>query len=96
MLLEAVLSIGSDLELRTMLQQIVDTATALTGARYGALGVLDPERGTIGELYTSGLDETEWQRIGRFPDGYSGMSGALTDEPEPSRRDGLAAGPRTG
>ncbi|WP_457520699.1 sensor histidine kinase [Streptomyces sp. TE3672] len=96
MLLEAVLGIGSDLELRTMLQQIVDTATALTGARYGALGVLDPERGTIGELYTSGLDGTEWQRTGRFPDGCSGMSGALADEPEPPRRDGPAAGPRTG
>lgn len=67
LLLEAVLSIGSDLELRAMLQQIVDTATELTGARYGALGVLDPERGTIGELYTAGLDDTEGQRTGPFP-----------------------------
>ncbi|WP_437441636.1 hypothetical protein [Streptomyces cavourensis] len=37
MLLEAVLSIGSDLGLRATLQQIVDTATTLTGARHGAL-----------------------------------------------------------
>jgi GAF domain-containing protein len=96
MLLEAVLGIGSDLELRTMLQQIVDTATALTGARYGTLGVLDPERGTTGELYTSGLTETERQRIGRFPDGRPGMPGARADEPEPSRGDGLTTVPWAG
>ncbi|MEU4106761.1 hypothetical protein AB0F16_40520, partial [Streptomyces tanashiensis] len=41
MLLEAVLSVGTDLELRTTLQHIVDSATELTGARYGALGVVD-------------------------------------------------------
>ncbi|MGW6420907.1 histidine kinase, partial [Streptomyces sp. NPDC055055] len=43
MLLEAVLSVGTDLELRTTLQHIVDSATELTGARYGALGVVDPD-----------------------------------------------------
>ncbi|WP_406016582.1 GAF domain-containing protein [Streptomyces sp. NBC_00984] len=96
MLLEAVLGIGSDLELRAMLQQIVDTATALTGARYGALGMLDPEHGTIGELYTSGLDDTERQRIGRLPDGHPGMPGVLADGPEPSHRDDPAAAPRAG
>ncbi|MEU9316887.1 GAF domain-containing protein [Streptomyces sp. NPDC048295] len=95
-LLEAVLGIGSDLELRVMLQQIVDTATALTGARYGALGVLDPERDTIGELYTTGLDATERQRIGRFPDGHAGMLGALADGPGPLRLDDLTADPRAG
>ncbi|MFG3530650.1 GAF domain-containing sensor histidine kinase [Streptomyces sp. NPDC047917] len=67
MLLEAVLSIGSDLGLRTMLQQIVDTATALTGARRGTLGVLDPERGTIGELYTSGPGGTGGLPLGDPP-----------------------------
>ncbi|MGW6976709.1 histidine kinase, partial [Streptomyces sp. NPDC054952] len=41
-LLEAVLSVGSELELRTTLQHIVESAAALCGARYGALGVVDP------------------------------------------------------
>ncbi|MEV6328761.1 GAF domain-containing protein [Streptomyces sp. NPDC051909] len=54
MLLEAVLSVGSELELRATLQHIVDTATALTGARHGALGVVDPERGRTTELFTTG------------------------------------------
>ncbi|WP_442818013.1 GAF domain-containing protein [Streptomyces sp. NBC_01224] len=95
MLLKAVLSVGTDLELRATLQQIVDAAAALTGARYGALGVLDAERGTISELITSGLDETERQRIGDFPDGHSGMLGVLIDEPQPLRSDDLTTDPRS-
>ncbi|MGW6708719.1 hypothetical protein ACWGDE_28035, partial [Streptomyces sp. NPDC054956] len=42
-LLEAVLSVGSELELRTTLQHIVDSAADLCAARYGALGVVDPQ-----------------------------------------------------
>ncbi|MEE1812488.1 GAF domain-containing protein [Streptomyces sp. BE133] len=95
MLLEAVLSVGTDLELRATLQQIVDAAAALTEARYGALGVLDTERGTISELFTSGLDDTERQRIGHLPDGHSGMLGVLIDEPEPLRSDDLTTDPRS-
>ncbi|MFF9347295.1 GAF domain-containing protein [Streptomyces sp. NPDC014734] len=94
-ILEAVLSVGTDLDLRVTLQQIVDTATALTGARYGALGVLDPELGTIRELFTSGLDDAGRRRIGEFPDGHSGMLGALLDEPGPLRSDDLTADPRS-
>ncbi|MFJ9677028.1 GAF domain-containing protein [Streptomyces sp. NPDC101194] len=94
-LLEAVLSVGTDLELRATLQQLVDTATALTGARYGALGVLDPELGTISELFTSGLDDEERRRIGRLPDGHSGLLGILIDEAQPLRCDDLSADPRS-
>ncbi|MEU9946662.1 histidine kinase, partial [Streptomyces lavendulae] len=43
-LLEAVLNVGSELELRTTLQHIVESAAELCAARYGALGVVDPER----------------------------------------------------
>ncbi|MFE6133022.1 hypothetical protein ACFQ6Q_32880 [Streptomyces sp. NPDC056437] len=50
MLLEAVLSVGTDLELHTTLQHIVDSAAGLTRAGHGALGVLDPESGPITEL----------------------------------------------
>ncbi|MEU7646213.1 GAF domain-containing protein [Streptomyces huasconensis] len=38
-LLEAVLSVGTDLELRATLQHIVDSAARLTGAEHGTLGV---------------------------------------------------------
>ncbi|MFR0352414.1 GAF domain-containing sensor histidine kinase [Streptomyces sediminimaris] len=43
-LLEAVLGVGTDLELRTTLQHIVDSAAELTGARHAALDTVDPGR----------------------------------------------------
>ncbi|MEU1230817.1 GAF domain-containing protein [Streptomyces sp. NPDC005828] len=67
LLLEAVLGVGTDLELRTTLQHIVDSATELTGARHGALGVVDPERPRLTELFTSGMTDEERQRF-RRPD----------------------------
>ncbi|MGW4163882.1 GAF domain-containing protein [Streptomyces sp. NPDC004788] len=57
MLLDAVLGVGSELELHATLRHIVETATALTGARHGTLGVLDPERGRVTELFTCGEPE---------------------------------------
>lgn len=39
-LLDAVVAIASDLDLHSVLQRIVDSARSLTGARYGALGVV--------------------------------------------------------
>jgi signal transduction histidine kinase len=52
-LLEAVTGIGTDLDLRTALQQIVDTAAVLTGAHGASLGVADPERGGVTERFTA-------------------------------------------
>lgn len=75
MLLEAVLGIGTDLELRTTLQHIVDTAADLLGARYAALGVVEPEHGMLTELFSAGLDDeqrAEFGRVRRLPDGDGG------------------------
>ncbi|MFF8844024.1 GAF domain-containing protein [Streptomyces sp. NPDC015127] len=94
-LLEAVLGVGSDLELHATLQHIADTAAALTGARYAALGVLDPERARITELYTSGLSAEERERIGRLPSGEGGLIGELVRNPEPLRLDDLTGDPRS-
>jgi transcriptional regulator of heat shock response len=43
-LLGAVVGIGTDLDLRSTLERIVVAACDLTGARYGALGVIGPDR----------------------------------------------------
>ncbi|WP_309057324.1 GAF domain-containing protein [Streptomyces sp.] len=67
LLLEAVLGVGTDLELRATLQHIVDSATALTGARHGVLGVIDPEHHRLTELFTSGRPEEERPRRDRLP-----------------------------
>ncbi|MFD9033555.1 GAF domain-containing protein [Streptomyces sp. NPDC059567] len=95
MLLEAVLSVGTDLELRTTLQHLVDSAVELTGARYGALGVVDPERHRLTELITAGMTEAERQRIPRLPDGHTGLLGVLVHDPQPLRLDDLTADPRS-
>ncbi|MFF7879854.1 GAF domain-containing protein [Streptomyces sp. NPDC020794] len=52
-LLEAVLSVGTDLELRATLQHIVDAAAELTDARYAALDMTDPARDGLKEIRTA-------------------------------------------
>ena len=52
-LLDAVTAISSDLDLRSVLMRIVEAATELTAARYGALGVIGSD-GTIGSYGSSG------------------------------------------
>ncbi|MFD3438042.1 GAF domain-containing protein [Streptomyces sp. NPDC058685] len=98
MLLEAVLSVGTDLELHTTLQHIVDSAAGLTRAGHGALGVLDPESGTITELYTAGAaartegDEDclspEDGRAAPLPAGDDGLISAFMRDPRLLNPDG--------
>ncbi|WRZ93096.1 GAF domain-containing protein [Streptomyces sp. NBC_01007] len=52
-LLEAVLSVGTELELRATLQRIVDAAAELTGARYAALRMRDPGRDGLVHIRTA-------------------------------------------
>ncbi|MCF3123074.1 histidine kinase, partial [Streptomyces arenae] len=55
-LLEAVLAVGTDLELRATLQHIVDSAARLTGARHGTLTTHGHSPGPEGpgELFVAG------------------------------------------
>ena len=55
-LLEAVVAVGSHLELEVVLRQIVQAAVELVSARYGALGVIG-EGGRLAEFVPVGLDE---------------------------------------
>ncbi|WP_348541686.1 GAF domain-containing protein, partial [Streptomyces sp. MZ04] len=94
-LLDAVLGVGTDLELHATLQHLVAGAAELTGARYGALGVIDPAHGKVTDLFTTGLTEAERDRIGRLPDGHTGLIGALITDPRPLLIDDLTADPRS-
>jgi signal transduction histidine kinase len=87
-LLDAVMTIGADLDLHTVLQHIVDAATSLADARYGALGILDPDRTYLVEFLTVGIDEASRARIGDPPLGH-GILGLLIAEPKPIRLDDL-------
>ncbi|MGW3665150.1 GAF domain-containing protein [Streptomyces sp. NPDC005141] len=82
-LLEAVLAIGSDLDLDVVLRQIVESAVQLVDCRYGALGVLGDEGG-IKQFITVGIDEETIARIGYYPRG-EGILGLLIREPHALR-----------
>ena len=92
-LLEAGLALSSELSLPVILQRIVDLAADLTGARYGALGVLDPD-GTISEFITTGVSEAERAAIGHIPVGR-GILGVLIEDASPLRLREIAEDPRS-
>ena len=83
-LLDAVLAVGAELDLSTVLQRIVATATDLVDARFGALGVLDETRTYLTDFLTVGLDEGERHVIGELPKGR-GILGLLITDPKPLR-----------
>jgi hypothetical protein len=80
-LLQAVIAIGSVLELEAMLRRIVEAAVDLVDARYGALGVIDEEQ-QLTEFIPVGLDAGEIARIHHWPQGH-GLLGLLIKEPQP-------------
>jgi signal transduction histidine kinase len=82
-LLEAVVTVGSDLELETMLYRIVEAAVGLADARYGALGMIG-EDGTLAEFVPVGVDEAEIGGIDHWPEG-KGLLGLLIRDPRPLR-----------
>lgn len=92
-LLQAVVGIGSDLDVRSTLHRIVVSACRLAGARYGALGVIGPDRRLV-EFITDGLTVTEHRAIGDLPTG-GGVLGLLIDEPRPVRLADIAQHPRS-
>ena len=92
-LLEAVVGIGRDLDLRSTLQRIVVSACRLVGARYGALGVIGTDRDLV-EFITDGMTVTEHRHIGELPTGR-GVLGLLIDEPRPLRLDDIGEHPRS-
>jgi len=82
-LLEAVLVVGAGLELDSILQRIVQAATTLLDARYGALGVRNPDGG-LSEFVYEGISPDERARMGHLPEGH-GLLGLLMEHPRPVR-----------
>ncbi|MBC2907017.1 GAF domain-containing protein, partial [Streptomyces cupreus] len=83
-LLEAVLSVGRELNLEQVLRSIVDAAAALVDAQYAALGVIGPGGRLLSEFHTVGVTEEQIAAIGPFPEGH-GILGELIRHPEPLR-----------
>src|SRR3546814_4664338 len=100
-LLDAVLAVGSDLDLPALLRRLVQTAADLVHARYAALGVLDDTRTRLAQFITAGIDEEGHRTIGNLPEG-PGILGLLivdaqplrpTDQPQHPDRYGFPPGP---
>ncbi|WP_055566358.1 GAF domain-containing protein [Streptomyces atriruber] len=82
-LLEAVLSVGRELDLPQVLRRIVGTAVVLVDAEYGALGVIGAGS-RLDQFLPVGIDERLQARIGDLPSGH-GLLGELIRHPEPLR-----------
>ncbi len=93
-LLEASMAIASDLSLESLLQRLVSAAAELTGARYAALGVIDPNGQQLERFVTAGIDDETYRAIGEPPQGR-GILGALISEAAPLRLHDLTDDPRS-
>jgi two-component system, NarL family, sensor histidine kinase DevS len=93
-LVEAGIALSSELSLDAVLQKLVETAADLTGARYAALGVLDPSGEQLERFVTAGIDEEVRAAIGDLPRGR-GILGVLIRAPQPLRLHDLQADPRS-
>ncbi|MGW4318572.1 sensor histidine kinase [Streptomyces sp. NPDC004684] len=83
-LLEAVLSVGRELDLEPVLHSIVEAAATLVDAEYAALGVIGPDGRRLSAFHTIGVSDEQIARIGPFPEGH-GILGELIRHPEPLR-----------
>lgn len=90
-LLEAVLSVGRELDLPQVLRSIVEAAVVLVDAEYGALGVIGGDR-KLAEFLTVGIGDEQRERIGDLPSGH-GILGELIRHPEPLRLPELSEHP---
>ncbi|MDX3748184.1 GAF domain-containing protein [Streptomyces sp. AK08-02] len=83
-LLEAVLSVGRELDLEQALRSIVEAAAVLVEAQYAALGVIGPDGRRLSEFLTVGFTEQQIAAIGPYPEGH-GILGEVIRHPEPLR-----------
>ncbi|MDP9262236.1 MAG: GAF domain-containing protein [Actinomycetota bacterium] len=88
------MAITSELSLEALLQRLVTTAAELTGARYAALGVIDPSGTQLERFLTTGVDDETHRAIGDLPRGR-GILGALIENAAPLRLHDLSEDPRS-
>ena len=78
------LLVEAELELPLLLRRLIEEARSMTGARHGALCVLNDERTALAEFITAGLEPIEEERVGPAPVGR-GVLGALVSDGVPLR-----------
>ena len=85
----AILRISANLDLDTVLREVVDSARALTGARYGMIATVD-DGGAIEEFIAPGLSADERRHMAQWPHGCEFFE-HLRDLPEALRLADLPA-----
>jgi len=93
-LLEVGRVLVSELDPEAVLHQVLEVARELTGARYAALGILDPAGRELERFITSGIDDETRRTIGELPRGR-GLLGELIQHPEPLRLEHLNRHPKS-
>ena len=91
-LLEAGITLASELSLDGLLQRLIGLAAELTDARYAALGVIDPSGSRLERFVTHGIDPETHAAIGDLPQGR-GILGALIADARPLRLHDLSEDP---
>ncbi|HWK19128.1 MAG TPA: GAF domain-containing protein [Solirubrobacteraceae bacterium] len=92
--LHAARGVLADLDLERVLEGLVESARELTGARYGALGVLDESGTSLARFITAGIDASTRAGIGPLPAGH-GVLGELRLGRGPVRVSSIGAHPRS-
>lgn len=78
------LALASTSDLDQLLQILADSARELVDARYGALGVVNPEGTGLEDFITSGLTAEQRAKMGALPTGH-GILGLLVRDSRPIR-----------
>lgn len=88
------MALASELSLDGLLQRLTQLAAELTGARYAALGVIDPTGSRLERFITHGIDGETRTAIGDPPHGR-GILGALIRDARPLRLHAITDDPRS-
>lgn len=86
--------LSSELSLAALLQRVVEVAVQLTGARYGALGVVNEDGTGLDDFITTGVTDAERAEIGHLPEGR-GILGVLIRDAHSLRLREIGADPRS-
>ena len=84
----------AQLDLEAVLEEVVEVARELTGARYAALGILDEDRRELERFIYVGIDEQTRAQIGELPRGR-GVLGELIRNPASLRLREVGDHPRS-
>ena len=93
-LIDAGRSLIARLDVEAVLEQLLEVAREVTGARYAAVGVLDESRQSLERFVTAGIDPETHRAIGALPTGR-GILGLLIEDPRPLRLEHIGDHPHS-